>query len=386
MKKFWMITMLLIAALFFVSCGGDDDEGDNKEGENTCTENAFRCNDKIVQTCKNVDGELVWKNVKQCNAEETCNQTTGNCDKNEPEQPTDTGDTTETDTGDTTETDTGDTQDNPDTGDTTPKCEHNNQQTECYQLFMCLNDCEQSDQDCANACFQSNTEQAYNDYLAFFECRDNKGHCLDGNPSNNEILACIEENCCDEANACSLLASGGSTEPADETYKSPYGSAEINFSTDYIRTPSDSNTDNSGVVGPYATGTFGNNGTPISSTDSYAYALNYQNQQLQILQDIDGEHVLLILFQPVTNAAVGSGTFGVESGSTAMVWISKWDQSCDHAVGVGNFTITAAEGLSGGAGSLALTGNVTFYSPKNYPNYGDITGAFSQPVTACDPM
>jgi len=384
MKKFWMITMLLIAALFFVSCGGDDEEGDNKEGENTCTENAFKCDDKIVKICKNVDGELVWKNAKQCNPDETCNPTTGNCDKNEPEQPTDTGDTTEADTGDTTEADTGDTTE-ADTGDTTPKCEHNNQQTECYQLFVCLNDCAQGDQDCANACFQNNSEQAYNDYLAFFECRDNKGHCLDGNPSNNEILACIEANCCDEANACSLLA-GGSTEEADESYNSPYGTAELNFSTNYVYT-STSDQNQTGFVAPYATGTFGNNGTPLSSADSYAFAMLVQGQQLQVIQQIDSENAVLIIFPSLSNATVGSGKIAPENDAKAWIFVSQGN-TCDHAIGSGTINVTAAENISaGGEGSeLSFTGSVTLYSPKNYMEYGDVTNAFNPALTACDPM
>ena len=59
--------------------------------------------------------------------------------------------------------------------------------------------------------------------------------------------------------------------------------------------------------------------------------------------------------------------------------------TCYHAFGEGSINITAL-GDYANHGNIALSGNVTLYSPKNYQNYGDISGQFTQPLTVCNPV
>ena len=76
MKKFWMISMLLIAAVFMVSCGGGDDEDGGATAGGACpTPGAFSCENNIVLKC-----DEVWQKLKQCNADQKCNAVTGSCD------------------------------------------------------------------------------------------------------------------------------------------------------------------------------------------------------------------------------------------------------------------------------------------------------------------
>lgn len=95
MKKFWMLSMLLIAALFFVSCGGDDDEpaaqtdtgdtaadtGDtdadtgDTDAARECEEKAMQCSGNMSQLCK--DGR--WVDLQECIGEQKCDPESGEC-------------------------------------------------------------------------------------------------------------------------------------------------------------------------------------------------------------------------------------------------------------------------------------------------------------------
>ena len=60
MKKFWMISMLLIAALFVISCG--EEVEDALEGAQCTTQGAFRCDGNISQKCD----QEAWKPYENC--------------------------------------------------------------------------------------------------------------------------------------------------------------------------------------------------------------------------------------------------------------------------------------------------------------------------------
>ncbi|MBQ4438856.1 VWA domain-containing protein, partial [bacterium] len=73
MKKFFVYFALFIAALFIVSCGESEDDG---EGAVCTTPGAFRCSGDYSQTCD----QEAWKNFEQCTADKPCNATTGKCE------------------------------------------------------------------------------------------------------------------------------------------------------------------------------------------------------------------------------------------------------------------------------------------------------------------
>ena len=77
MKKFWMISMLLIAALFVISCGdGGDEDTTNIAGSSCETEGAFNCENNIVLKCESSE----WQKIKQCTDNQKCNATKGICE------------------------------------------------------------------------------------------------------------------------------------------------------------------------------------------------------------------------------------------------------------------------------------------------------------------
>lgn len=372
MKKFWMLSMLLIAALFVVSCGDGDDEGGDGEGKAACTEQgAFRCSGDMLQKCDQEE----WKNFENC-AGKTCNAEQGKCEEgnggNEGGNEGDNGGSTEPTT-------------DPTTDPTTPESA-----LTCAEIYQCMVDCGQ-DGTCQQGCFDKGDATSQAQLNALLQCLNT---CNDSSATEEEFQNCANSQCSTEISNCGL----GGGDPADTSYNSPYGSATLNFSTQYIYVNQNDQSQDGFVMSPFANGSIGNTGSfSLAPADAYAtisYAMAMQGMVAVVQQPyyaqgqqaVPGTLAVQLAFDANT-IAVGSGTIGLTQDDLGQMYVLDEEngQECMHAIAMGDVSINALENITtGGAGSaLALTGNVTFYSPKNVPGYGDITNAFSTPVVAC---
>ena len=359
MKKFWMISMLLIAALFFVGC-----EADNTS--KACTDQgAFRCNgDNMLQKCDQEE----WKNFEQCSADKPCNAEKGACvagGTTEPTEPTSTEPTTEPTT-------------NP------------GNDLNCGEIYQCMVDCGQ-DGDCQQGCYDNGDATSQAQIMALLQCLNT---CSESSSTDEEFQNCANSQCATEITNCGL----GGGEAPDTSYNSPYGSATLNFSSQYIYVNQNDQSQNGFIMSPFANGSIGNTGSfSLAPADAYAnvsYAMAMQGMvavvqmpyYAQGQQAVPGTLAVQLVFDANT-IAVGSGTIGLTQEDLGQMYVIDEEngQECMHAIAMGDVSINALENVTtGGTGSaLALTGNVTFYSPKNVPGYGDITNAFSTPVVAC---
>ena len=387
MKKFWMISILLIAALFIISCGGDEEDngtdnngtGGNGTGDNgtgDCTDGQFRCKGSYSQTC---DGGK-WINFEECTDAKPCNAE-GKC------APANNGGN---DTGDSGDTGNGgsDTGDSGDTG--------NGGNDTCAEIFTCIqnNSCYIDDEACTGQCIENGSADGQNKANTMISCFLTK--C--GNAtSQEEFNTCLNEQCANEIQECGLGGGSGGAEPADNSYANPYGSATLNFSTQYIYIDKNDSSQE-GMVAIFADGAIGNNSSfklqPDNADGGGSYAF-YVAQQgiLAVVQSpcyaqtqngqqvcMPGDFRIEMQFDPNATAV---GSFGIGAENQSDVFMAVWDKAnpndeedCLHAIGVGTGNITVADNLTaGGNGSaLAFTGNVTFYSPKNFKDYGDVTG------------
>ena len=367
MKKFWMISMLLIAALFVISCG---DGGEEEGGESAaCTEQgALRCSGDMVQKCD----QETWKNFENCaDAGKTCNA--GKCEA----------------AGGNDNTDTG--SDNTDTGNP----------LNCAEIYQCMVDCG-ADQTCQQNCFDKGSSDGQTQVYALIQCLNT---CSESSTTDEEFQNCATEQCANEIDNCEGFGGGA---PADENYHSPYGSLSLNFSIDQIANASDGQTSQVGIAtAAFATGTYGNGMTSVTPADAYliqsmaSYSVDAQYgnsigiQQVPVYNNNGqgaGGNPVVILDIPEENAAVGVLNTSLMQGAQAMLYVVdiNWNAAqpsitCFHAFGEGNVNITAL-GDYANHGNIALTGDITLYSPKNYMNYGDISGQFQQPLTICNPV
>ena len=390
MKKFWMISMLLIAALFVVSCGGDDegtDNGGNQGGNDACTtQGAFRCSGDFSQKCDQEE----WKNFEQCSADKPCNATTGKC---EAKAEGDTGADTGAETGDTG-ADTGDTgADTGDTGDT-------GNTLNCGEIYQCMVDCGQ-DGNCQQGCYDKGSSAGQSQIMALINCLNT---CSESSSTDEDFQNCANSQCSSEISNCEGLGGG---EAADTSYNSPYGSLSLNFSVDQVANDSDGQQSTVGIVqAAFATGTYGNGSTSVTPADAYmiqSMAAYYQQssggqtytgvqvQQIPVYvqgnQGVGG-NPLVILDIPEENAGVGTLNTSLYQGGQAQLYVVDVDWntnqiSCAHAFGEGDVNITNVGDIAQ-HGALALNGNVTLYSPKNYDGNGDISGQLGIP--ACNPV
>ncbi len=373
MKKFWMISMLLIAALFVVSCGGEDEGGDGGNGGNNsaCTEQgAFRCNGDFSQKCDQEE----WKNFEQCSTEKPCNATTGKCEAKAEGDTGDTG-TDTTDTGSDT-TDTGaDTTDTGDTGDTTTSAG-------CEDIFMCMNNCGESDQACAQACFDAGSATGQEDYYAWQQC-------FSAACQNDPSVQCSVENCPTESAKCGL-----SYEEGNAAYPAPYGHLDINVNSTYILT-NETSLDQSMVNMTYfATGTFGTNGNvqPMGAQGAYYYAA-LQDDVVQIFQTPfanNGQTALnpAVVLVINANAAPGNISVGLTQDDAAQLFVVDLNGNsvgCYHAFAVGTLTVNTMNVAAGSAGNIAIVGSqIEIYSTENAPMYGgNITSQMGAGFSAC---
>ncbi len=372
MKKFWMISMLLIAALFVISCGeGGDDEGG--EGGNTaCTEQgAFRCNGDMLQKCD----QEAWKNFENCEGK-TCNAETGKC---EEKGGNDSGDTTP-DNGDTTP-DNGDT--TPDNGDTVPPS--GDAMQACADIYQCFAQCQ--DNACAQACVDNGDPAGQELFMTMYNCWSN--NCA----SAEDFTSCAKENCLNETEACGLSFG----EEGNAAYPAPYGHLDININSTYILT-NETQIDQSMVnMSYFATGTFGTNGStqPMGAQGAYYYAALDQNA-VQIAQTPFANNGQTTLNPAVflvigADVAPGNVTVGLTQDDAAQLFVVDLNGnniSCYHAFGVGTLTVNTMNVAAGAAGNIAIVGSqIEIYSTENAPMYGgNITSQMGQGFLACPAM
>ena len=376
MKKFWMISMLLIAALFVISCGdGGEEEGGAGDA---CTEQgALRCSGDMVQKCD----QETWKNFENCaDAGKTCNA--GKCEAQGGDN-TDTGNDN-TDTGNDN-TDTG--SDNTDTGNDNTDTGSQGGDT-CIDIYECYNGCQ--DQACVQACVDQGSATAQSQFVTMYNC------WYDNCQGAEDFTSCVSENCSAETEACGLAL----IKPGDETYPSPYGTAQINLSSNYILAQGEqAQAQNQITLGSFISGSFGTSGTltPAAQQSYYQTSLvtqqgmtQFQTFQVNALSQSNIAEPVIIL---ATDASASAGTalYDVtDQDSVGMLIVASQIGTdaegyitfgCYDALGAGELTITNIVAQTGSAGALEITGTINLYSPANYPNYGDITSVLG--VAAC---
>lgn len=361
MKKFWMISMLLIAALFVISCGEGEEEGG--EGAACTTPGAFRCSGDYSQTCD----QEAWKNFEQCTADKPCNATTGKCEAKS-------SDNTDPTTNPTTE---------PTTDPTTPS---QDAMQACTEIYQCFSQCE--DNDCANACVNNGAPDGQEVFMTMYNCwADNCANATD-------FTSCAKENCLDETEACGLSFG----KDGDTNYGSPYGNAQITLSSSYVLGEGESPAQNTVTMGSFISGTIGNSqiGNAAAAQSYYMTQLSTQNgqtylQSLQLYTDAQGNPMSpIVVVVTDVNAAVGNAEYSLVS-QTAVGQIFMGDVTidaqgylnitCYDAWAEGTLSIQGIQATQGG--NFTLSGSIDLYSPANYMGYGDVQQDLG--VSACSP-
>ena len=370
MKKFWMISMLLIAALFVISCGDEETtEGNGGTAGGACTtQGAFRCSDggATVQKCDQEE----WKNFMQCNAEqEVCNATTGKCDPKGSQTDPTTEPTTEPTTDPTTE---------PTTDPTTEPT--SNEPLNCSEIYDCMVDCGQ-DSNCQEACYNNGSATGQSQLEALLTCLNN--NCSNAT-TDAEYQECASSNCSNEITNCFSV-------PGNTSYAAPYGHMDINVNATYIIT-NETQLDQSMVTMSYfATGTFGNNGSlqPMGAQGAYYYAMA-QGNYVGVVQSPfanNGQTVLnpIVMMQFESGVSTGTVSAGLTQDDDIIILIfdsdAQGNTTCYHGFAVGSLTISNIDLTAGANGNIAITGSqLEIYSSENAPMYGgNITDDLNSP-------
>ncbi len=371
MKKFWMISMLLIAALFVVSCGDGEDGG---EGNAQCTiQGAYRCSGDYLQKCDQEE----WKNFENCaESGKTCNAETGKCESNSTEPTTDP--TTEPTTEPTTDPTT-----DPTTEPTTPS---QDAMQACTEIYQCFSQCE--DNDCANACVNNGDPDGQEVFMTMYNCwADNCANATD-------FTSCAKENCLDETEACGLSFG----KDGDTNYGSPYGNAQITLSSSYVLGEGESPAQNTVTMGSFISGTIGNSqiGNAAAAQSYYMTQLSTQNgqtylQSLQLYTDAQGNPMSpIVVVVTDVNAAVGNAEYSlVSQASVGQIFMGDvtidaqgyLNIPCYDAFAEGTLSIQGIQATQGG--NFTLSGTIDLYSPANYMGYGDIQQDLG--ASACSP-
>ena len=375
--------MLLIAALFVISCG--DGETTEEGGNKPCTEaekGNFKCSGDVSMTC---NGE-VWTNYEQCSAEKPCSKTTGKCEAKSDNS----GDNGGDNGGNNGGNEGGDNGNQG--GDTAASLN-------CAEIYQCMTDCG-ADQTCQENCYNSGSANGQSQVYALIQCLNG---CYSEGMTNEEFSECANSQCETEISNCEGFGAGA---PADENYHSPYGSLALNFSIAQIANDSDAANQQSTVgigTAAFATGTYGNGTMSVTPADAYMiqssamYSVDAQYGNSIGIQQVpvylagnqpSGGNPIVMLQIPEENAAVGTLEVSAFQDAQAMLYVVdiNWTTqqiSCFHAFGDGSINITAL-GDYANHGNISLTGNVTLYSPKNFDKYGDISSGLTVPV--CNPV
>ncbi|HSW60565.1 MAG TPA: hypothetical protein VLJ60_07170 [bacterium] len=380
MKKLLLAMVLVTLALFAVSCGSEESE--------SCTDGEKKCSGEVFAWC--VDG--VWVE-KDCETDgKVCDDTKGCIAEGG-----DTGDTGNTgntgDTGDTGDTgNTGNSGDSGNTGNSGNSGDSGNTGDsapgDCEDIFMCMNGCGENDDACLQACYDAGTAAGKSEY-------DSWQTCFSAACSSDTTAQCSVDNCPTESAKCGIKVGG----TGDPSYKTPYGSANLNGNFTYILTNEAKLEQNMIIMDYFATGSLGN-GT-IAATGAqgaYSYAMYYEDATngngFQIVQTPytgDGATSLnpVAFFVVPSDVAPGSISVGLTAEDVGQFFVvdttSDGKIACFHAIGVGTVTINSANPSPAAAGNISFTGTaIELNSPKNIPIYGgDISADLG--VTACAP-
>ena len=373
MKKLLLISAVLAAMLFMVSC------------ENKLTSvSTPDIDDNTADSGKTgKEGGECYED-KTCDEGLICEEERNLCVKDE-EADNDSDSSTDADADE----DTGDNSDNP--GKTTAEA--------CYEIYQCMADCGQNSE-CQQTCYNNGAAEGQLTFIAMYNCWNNNG-CF-GAQTDEDFSNCVAKNCCEETADCGIF--GPSCETYSSPYANPYGTAQINIASNYIV----SETDNPDVtkieMGSFITGNIGN--SPIENPDtvhSYYYSMLYTTEQgqtfirtIQFFTNENGVEVFNPFVIALTNisATAGSNYYGiVEKNNPAGVIMivdadivdNDLDISCYHAFSEGELNIQNIVPSAGSEGALAVSGTIDLYSPKNYTySLGDISAQLDVPV--CGPQ
>ena len=371
MKKLLLISAVLAAILFMVSC-------ENK----LSFVNTPDIDDNTADFGKTgKEGGECYED-KTCDEGLICEEERNLCVKDE-EADNDSDSITDADADE----DTGDNSDNP--GKTTAEA--------CAEIYQCVAEC--GDSSCQQKCRNSGTPEAQETFTALYNCwMDN----CQNMQTTREPYDCMAKNCCYEAAACGFF--GPSCETYSSPYANPYGTAQINIASNYIVSEADNPDVTKIEMGSFITGNIGN--SPIENPDavhSYYYSMLYTTEQgqtfirtIQFFTNENGVEVFNPFVIALTNisATAGSNHYGIveRKNPAGVIMIvdadivdNDLDISCYHAFSEGELNIQNIVPSAGSEGALAVSGTIDLYSPKNYAySLGDISAQLDVPV--CGPQ
>ena len=411
MKKILFAVFMVLAAVFAVSCSGEDEIASavggscSAEGAETCSADGAQ-----ILICQS----LSWQTKKSCNLNfgQYCRQTASgsySCtDSGSSSDPADSGndnsDTSSEDLPDTSDTDTDtdepdtateetdnepneedtetdedtDTEENDDDTDSEP--EDNTPIETCAGIVECQDQCDSAN--CSSNCYARGSADAQNDIYE----RNQK--C----PTYTEI---------DDLKRCQeLYVKCG--RKGDESFDTPYGHAIINGSFVHLHEAGLTNFSEGTYISTFVTGNFGSNGNIPDATApsdaSFAFAQLTTDSSLILLRQTYNSNAVSgktpdVLFV-IDAHAPGTYLVGLGKNDNVNMYVSEnvdnEADACDHAFGYGYVELSGTaltETYTTGAYTITIKGEVDLYSYKNAPMYvgttsnnGDIT---SDKVIAC---
>ena len=392
--------MILIAALFLVSCGDDDDNtprpGGYNPGSECSNDGDTSCSDdsNFVMKCQN--GK--WEKNENCSEDnKTCKN--AKC-------------VAEGGNGGSGNGGSGNGGSGSGEGGS-----GNSEGDSCAEIFSCIQDskCYIDDAECTGACIEKGNQDGQDKANTMIDCFIGK---CGQSKSQEEFNNCLNEQCASEIQACGI---GGGGAEADGSYNSTYGTLKVNVSIDAVATIEDQeeqkeqqkqyeqtgqepeNPNYDGYITSAAiTGTYGNGSTsvvPAGSASTIAFVSwgeettsqgpweGVSVQQISYDSGNNPMNPIILLSIDADAVAIGSIDVSPFQGSVASIQVIdiNWTTQkakCMHAFGEGSLKITVADDVENG-GALALSGEITLYSPKNYKGQ-DLTQY--NDITACDPV
>ena len=395
MKRILLVTVMVFAAIFIISCSGDEGAPSNEAGASCQNEGEETCSQDYSQILICQDSSWQAKKACKLNFGQYCRQTAGGAfsctdsgdSGNSTEPTTDPTDSTDDETTDSTDTEPNDTdptnqepEDNEPVDDSEDPVDDTDEPTDtdnepeepvvqdietCADIFECMAQC--TDTACKTQCSKRGITDAQNDYYSWSQCK------VDHNYNIAEILK--DEDCKALMVACGQVG--------DSTYGIPYGHAIVQTSIPYLYSADTESIAFANSATNFITGTFGNSGNivdPSSIQGTFAYAI------LDSFTDTHENFVLLvqnykddITYNPIARMIItatepGTYTVGLGHNDKARLFISETNGSqitCDHAFGFGSITISAIS-YSLGATTIAIDqSEIELYSYKNAPMYDD---------------
>lgn len=403
MKKILFAAFIVLAAVFAVSCAGEDEITSaiggscSEEGAETCSSDSSQ-----ILICR----DLSWQSKKSCNLNfgQYCRQTasgaysctdsgsndaadSGSDNSDTSEDLPDTSDTNtdEVDTDNDTNTDSEPNEEDPETDDETDT-EENDDDTDsepeddtpietCAGIVECQAQCESAN--CSSQCYARGTAEAQNDIYE-------RNQMCPGYTEIEDLIHCQE-----------LYIKCG--KKGDESFETPYGHAIINGSFAHVHEAGLTSFSEGTYISTFVTGNFGSNGNipdaTAQSDASFAFAQLNTNGDLIILHQAydsnSGSGKTPDVIFVIDAHAPGTYLVGLGSKDNVNMYVSEStsneDDACDHAFGYGYVELSGTaltETYTTGAYTVTIKGEVDLYSYKNAPMYvgtetgtGDITNS-----------